>query len=193
MNPQAVATAIELGKKLKRQISSEQGREKLALKVEYLVIAAVSLVLLFIGSFLFIVTSVIGGLDSREEHGFRSGAPTAFAVVDIPSQYLPIFLKAQDKYGVSWAVLAAICKVETGFGVNMGPSEAGATGFMQFMPGTWETYKQDGDNDGQCDPYNSWDAVFTTANMLKADGFNKNPREAIYCYNHAWWYVNKEN
>jgi len=191
MNPQAVATAIQLGGELKRQISTEQGREKLALKVEYLLIAAVGIILLFFAAFIFLVTSVIGGLDSREEHGFRSGAPTAFAVVDIPSQYLPIFLRAQDKYGVSWAVLAAICKTESRFGQDMGPSEAGAIGLMQFMPATWEKYKQDGDNDGLCDPYNHWDAVFSAANLLKADGFNENPREAVYCYNHAWWYVDE--
>lgn len=191
MNLQTVATAINLGSKLKREASSEQGRERLATKVEYLLIAAVGLMLVLLATFLFLVTSVIGGLDSREEQGFRSGAPTAFAVVDIPSQYLPVFLKAQEKYGVSWAVLAAICKIETKFGKDMRTSEAGAIGFMQFMPDTWEKYKQDGDNDGRCDPHSPWDAVFSAASMLKADGFNENPREAIYCYNHAWWYVNE--
>jgi len=191
MNPQAVAITIGLGKRLKQQFSSEKEREKLALKVEYLVVAAVGLVLLFIGAFIFIVTSVIGGLDSGKTNGFRSGAPTAFAVADIPSQLLPVFLKAQDKYGVSWAVLAAICKIETEFGSNMKTSSAGAIGFMQFMPSTWESYKQDGNGDGAYDPYNPWDAVYSAANLLKADGFNENPRDAVYCYNHAWWYVDE--
>jgi len=187
MHLQTIAMAVKFGDMLKRD--SPEGREvRLFL---YAIIAVIVLFAFMMGMFLLLFISVIGGLDGRGQHGFRSGAPTAFAVVDIPSQSLPVFLKAQEKYGVSWAVLAAICKTESGFGRDMGPSEAGAAGFMQFMPATWEKYKQDGNNDGRFDPYDPWDSVFSAANMLKANGYNTNPREAIYLYNHAWWYVNK--
>ena len=40
-------------------------------------------------------------------------------------------------YGIPWQVLAAINKIESNFGRNMGPSSAGAIGWMQFMPDTW--------------------------------------------------------
>lgn len=123
--------------------------------------------------------------------GFRSGAPTGVALAEIPADHLPIFLKAQEKHGVSWAVLAAIAKVESDFGKNMGPSSAGAIGYMQFLPSTWEEYKQDGDGDGVRDPYNPWDAVFTAAYYLKKNGFDSDPEGAIFKYNHAWWYVRK--
>ena len=49
-------------------------------------------------------------------------------------------------------MLAAINKVETNFGGNMGPSSAGAVGWMQFMPDTWLRWGLDADGDGLADP-----------------------------------------
>jgi hypothetical protein len=48
-----------------------------------------------------------------------------------------IWQAAGNAYGIPWQVLAAINKVETNFGQNLGPSSAGAIGWMQFMPSTW--------------------------------------------------------
>jgi membrane-bound lytic murein transglycosylase B len=33
------------------------------------------------------------------------------------------------------------------------------------------------------------DAIFSMANYLRASGAPGNYRQAIYAYNHAWWYV----
>ena len=52
-------------------------------------------------------------------------------------------------------VLAAINKIESNFGRNMGPSSAGAIGWMQFMPSTWLRWGTDADGDGIADPWNA--------------------------------------
>ncbi|WP_338826327.1 hypothetical protein MTBGP_11360 [Moorella thermoacetica] len=189
MNPMAATAVINTAKKSGMLATSARAREALAIKIEYLAIGIFFLIPALLISLVLIFFLALGMDDQGKITGFQSGAPTAFAVADIPAQYLPIFLRAQEKYGVSWAVLAAIAKIESGFGRDMGPSSAGAIGFMQFMPGTWGQYKQDGDGDGRMDPYNPYDAIFAAANMLKADGFATDPRGAIFAYNHANWYV----
>ena len=70
------------------------------------------------------------------------GEPTTYAVKEI-GESLQMFRQAQSKYEVSWAVLAGIASIESGFGKSdyyvskKGVSEAGAVGYMQFMPLTW--------------------------------------------------------
>lgn len=49
-------------------------------------------------------------------------------------------------------------------------SDAGAQGPFQFMPGTWDGYKTDGDNDGKTDIQNLADSAFSAANMLARNG-----------------------
>ena len=46
------------------------------------------------------------------------------------SQLLGLWQQAGAQYGVPWQVLAAINKIESDFGRNMGPSSAGAIGWM---------------------------------------------------------------
>jgi len=191
LNPQLITAAVKLGGKVIRVATSGKEREEFLIKTEYVFLIIAGLLLAAFTVCFLLFSAVITGLGGGKNYGFKSGAPTAFAVADIPTQYLPIFIKAQEKYGVSWAVLAAICRIETEFGKNVKVSDAGAVGFMQFMPATFEMYKQDGDNDGACDPYSPWDAVFSAANMLKSNRFADDPRGAIFCYNHADWYVNK--
>lgn len=189
MNLKAIATAVKIGKKVIDLASSEEERSKALIGIEQiilLVIAGSVFMSLFFG--IIFITAMIGGVSSDKTVGFRSGTPTTFANTDM-GQYKSIFLKAQSDYDVSWAVLAAIAKIESSFGQNMGPSSAGAIGFMQFMPDTWEKYKQDGNNDGNTDPYDPWDAVFSTANMLKQNGFKDSPEDAIFRYNHSNGYV----
>ncbi|QGP93362.1 Peptidase family M23 [Neomoorella glycerini] len=189
MGPVTATAAIKTAQKAGKLVTSARAREGLAVKIEYLAIGIFFLIPALLISLVLIFFLALGMGDQGKTTGFRSGAPTAFAVADIPAQYLPIFLKAQERYGVSWAILAAIAKIESGFGSDMKTSSAGAIGFMQFMPATWEQYKQDGDGDGRMDPYNPYDAIFAAANMLKANGFATDPRRAIFAYNHANWYV----
>ena len=63
--------------------------------------------------------------------------PSTPVVARSYSELQTIWGQAGAAYGIPWQVLAAINKVETNFGGNMGPSSAGAVGWMQFMPDTW--------------------------------------------------------
>jgi hypothetical protein len=120
----------------------------------------------------------------------RIGVPNFF--IDkfrIPPFLLPIYQAAGIEYGVRWEVLAAINEIETDYGRNLNVSSAGALGWMQFMPATWELYGVDGNQDGLKDPYNPVDAIFAAARYLQAAGADKDLRAAIFAYNHADWYV----
>jgi cell wall-associated NlpC family hydrolase len=104
---------------------------------------------------------------------------------------LPIWQAAGNAYGIPWPVLAAINKVETNFGQNLGPSSAGAVGWMQFMPSTWARWGIDANGDGVADPNNPTDAIFSAARYLAGCGGQFDIARAVYCYNHASWYVNE--
>ncbi|TML25835.1 MAG: lytic transglycosylase domain-containing protein, partial [Actinobacteria bacterium] len=107
----------------------------------------------------------------------------------IPPFLLPIYQAAGTQYDVPWQVLAAINEIETDYGRNLSVSSAGAQGWMQFMPSSWRTYGVDANADGRKDPYNPADAIFAAARYLKAAGADRDLRQSIFSYNHAWWYV----
>lgn len=107
----------------------------------------------------------------------------------IPPFLLPIYQAAGIQYGIPWQVLAAINEIETDYGRNLSVSSAGALGWMQFMPPSWEAYGVDANGDGKKDPYNPVDAIFAAARYLKAADASKDLRRAIFAYNHADWYV----
>ena len=99
--------------------------------------------------------------------------------------------RAGASYGIPWQVLAAINKIESNFGRNMGPSSAGAIGWMQFMPSTWLRWGTDADGDGVADPWNSDDAIFSAARYLAAAGGRTDIARGVFAYNHAQWYVDE--
>ncbi len=108
----------------------------------------------------------------------------------IPPFLLSIYQAAGIQYGVPWEILAAINEIETDYGRNLNVSTAGATGWMQFMPSSWQAYGVDANEDGRKDPYNPVDAIFAAGRYLKAAGADEDLRKAIFAYNHADWYVN---
>jgi Transglycosylase SLT domain len=144
----------------------------------------------------------------EDEASLDSGGATAtmpppdFLIPSIPSStcapgavppiLLPIYQRASDAYGLGPqgpSVLAAINLIETAFGTNLNVSSAGAIGWMQFMPETWEGYGVDANGDGVRDPYDPEDAIFAAANYLSASGMPEDTYNAIFAYNHADWYV----
>ena len=104
-------------------------------------------------------------------------------------QLLELWQRAGAAYGVPWQVLASINKIESNFGRNMGPSSAGAVGWMQFMPSTWARWGMDANGDGIANPWNPDDAVYSAARYLAAAGARDDIERAIFAYNHAQWYV----
>jgi murein DD-endopeptidase MepM/ murein hydrolase activator NlpD len=117
--------------------------------------------------------------------GFAAPAPATL------SQLRQLWGAAGTTYGIPWQVLAAINKVESNFGRNLGPSSAGAVGWMQFMPSTWLRWGVDANGDGVADPANPADAIFSAARYLAGAGGQYDLRRAIFAYNHADWYVNE--
>jgi murein DD-endopeptidase MepM/ murein hydrolase activator NlpD len=104
-------------------------------------------------------------------------------------QLLALWRAAGAAYDVPWQVLGAINKIESDFGRNMGPSSAGAVGWMQFMPDTWLRWGMDGNGDGVASPWNPEDGVYSAARYLAAAGAATDLPRAIFAYNHAQWYV----
>ncbi|TML94511.1 MAG: hypothetical protein E6G03_12365 [Actinobacteria bacterium] len=121
--------------------------------------------------------------------------PVSFTTPPANPQQLPLsslhllWERAGSTYGVPWQVLAAINKIESNFGGNMGPSSAGAVGWMQFMPSTWLRWGVDADGNGIADPWNAADAIFAAARYLAAAGGQSDISRAVFSYNHADWYV----
>ncbi len=146
-----------------------------------------------------IVPSTPSGLPSAEKPNSPGSIDAPFPLAVSPHQpavrsydeLLALWHRAGDAYGVPWQVLAAINKVESDFGHNMGPSSAGAVGWMQFMPGTWLRWGMDANGDGLADPWNPDDAVFAAARYLAAAGGRSDISRAVFAYNHAQWYVDE--
>ena len=62
---------------------------------------------------------------------------------------MPIYQACGTEYGIPWEVLASINKIETGFGTNLNVSTAGALGWMQFLPSSWEAFGVDADGNSK--------------------------------------------
>jgi peptidoglycan LD-endopeptidase LytH len=62
--------------------------------------------------------------------------------LEIPIDYIPIYVAAEEKYHVPWTLLAAHHRVETRFSsLKKLESPVGAEGHMQFMPCTFVGWK----------------------------------------------------
>jgi soluble lytic murein transglycosylase-like protein len=108
-------------------------------------------------------------------------------------RYVQLYRQSARQYGFAgdWHILAAVGKVESDHGQNMGPSSAGAMGPMQFLPSTWETSGVDGNGDGVANIMDPEDAIPAAARYLKTGGAPDDWYAALYSYNHADWYVRK--
>jgi hypothetical protein len=123
--------------------------------------------------------------------------PSAFARADIPPGYLALYLAAGARFHLNWTILAGIGRVECDHGRDPAPSctvegqlnPAGAGGPAQFLVPTWQRYGISASGAGPPDMWNAADAIFSMANYLRACGAPRDYPDAIYCYNHAWWYV----
>jgi hypothetical protein len=152
----------------------------------------------------FVLTAVLATLggaspaDSGEpDDGGRDVGVSALAEREIPPTYLRLYEQAGARYGLNWAILAGIGKVECDHGRDPAPSctqegavnSAGAGGPMQFLASTWARYGVSVASAGPPDRWNAADAIFAAANYLRASGAPADYREAIYAYNQAAWYV----
>lgn len=106
-------------------------------------------------------------------------------------RYIQIYKASAKRYGFEddWYVLAAVGKIESNHGENMGPSSAGALGPMQFLPSTWQEYGIDGNGDGEANIMDPEDAIPSAASYLDEGGAPEDWYKALYVYNRAGWYV----
>src|SRR6266540_3207262 len=167
-------------------------------------------------SLVFLIVVIVGGIVSWPTRS-ASFLPSPVAVADIPADYLVLYQQAAGRFGVDWAVLAAIGKLECDHGRLQAPgcnppgtvNRAGATGPMQFLSPTWragtppmtvpavgppttstaEGYASDGDGDGLADVWNPADAIAAAARMLRTDGAPSDYRRALFAYNPDRGYV----
>ncbi|MEZ4239169.1 MAG: lytic transglycosylase domain-containing protein [Myxococcota bacterium] len=113
----------------------------------------------------------------------RSDLPDWRIVESRPqSELLSYYKAAGEEYGVPWTALASINLNETRMGKLRGTSHVGAAGPMQFMPATWASY-------GTGDVTDDHDAIFGAANYLAKMGWARDPRKAIWAYNHSTHYI----
>jgi len=99
----------------------------------------------------------------------------------------------------SWAYneLSALFELENTHGIKPGSlkgSYMGAIGLPQFLPSSLVKFGVDGNGDGYVDLYNPEDAIFSTANYLRAHGwceakFRSDKEAVIWDYNHSRPYV----
>lgn len=137
------------------------------------------------------------GVYAAGSSGHEGVSISALAQREIPSPYLRLYEQAAQRYGLDWAILAGIGKVECDHGRDPNPSctregavnSAGAGGPMQFIASTWVKYGIDADGDGRVDRWDPADAIYAAANYLRASGAPGNYQQAILAYNHAAWYV----
>jgi hypothetical protein len=164
-------------------------------------IAAVAAVLVAFAFALVALVAALGGASLDASGSSFSEAQgdgvSTLAEKEIPPLYLRLYQQAAQRYGLSWAVLAGIGKVECDHGRDPDPScahegavnSAGAGGPMQFIASTWASYGVDVEGAGAPDRWNPADAIYGAANYLRASGAPGDYARAIYAYNHAGWYV----
>jgi hypothetical protein len=150
--------------------------------------------------FVAMLAAIAGGVGSVAGSSPSSGeddGASALALSEIPPLYLRLYREAAQRYGLDWAILAGIGKVECDHGRDPDPSctqqgavnAAGAGGPMQFIASTWATYGVDAEGDGRPNRWNPADAIYGAANYLRASGAPGDYKQAIFAYNHASWYV----
>ncbi|HWX73878.1 MAG TPA: lytic transglycosylase domain-containing protein [Solirubrobacteraceae bacterium] len=135
--------------------------------------------------------------DGAGASAVQAAVPSALALRDIPSPYLRLYEAAGARYGLDWATLAGVGKVECDHGRDPDPSctragvtnVAGAGGPMQFLASTWVSYGVDVDGAGRGDRWNAADAIYAAARYLRASGAPVDIGRALFAYNHASWYV----
>jgi hypothetical protein len=157
-------------------------------------VPAAAIVVLLMGGAAVIVLSGSVAIPS-----FAGGPVSAEGVRDIPADYLRLYQASARHYGLDWAILAAIGKVECDHGRDPDPSctaegatnYAGAGGPAQFLAATWEQYGVDAHGGGRPDRWNPADAIFAMGNYLKASGAPQDYARAIFAYNRATWYVSE--
>jgi peptidoglycan DL-endopeptidase CwlO len=134
------AAAKQAGKKVAKKAAQKAGTAA-TIKLGWPVILGGAAVLVLVAGIILAVVLIVAssGEESKPEGGgFWGGDISEIGLNEIPAIFIPIYMAAQEKYGVPWNLLAAHHRVETRFStIQPMISPVGATGHMQFLPCTW--------------------------------------------------------
>ncbi|MEW6888112.1 C40 family peptidase [Trueperella pyogenes] len=98
-----------------------------------------------------------------------SSAANAGALSAVPAQYQQHVVRAGSICPeITPALIAAQIDAESGWNPEA-VSPVGAQGIAQFMPTTWASAGRDGDGDGNADPLNPADAIFSQGHLMCAN------------------------
>ncbi len=104
--------------------------------------------------------------------------------------------RAERKAGWAFKELRALQEIDKRKVMNVADlmgSWAGAFGFPQFLPSSYNAWAVDGNSDGVIDLYSIADAAHSIGNYLKKNGWGvtrKKQRAAVHHYNNSDAYVN---
>lgn len=183
--------------------------------VSLMIMAALFIVPLITNTTQQIGSLVANGLVCSPNADAEQPDASGYAMDSIPENYLELYIEAGEDRGVPWNILAGIGQVEShhgrwdGPGITEGHNDWGAAGPMQFgaldgsaAGNSWggepiqaveerpeNGYGVDGNGDGIVNVYDPADAIPAAADYLLAHGLDDDVRQAIFGYNHAWWYV----
>jgi hypothetical protein len=141
--------------------------------------AGVAMVAALVGSIMAVLGAELPCTSSVGGGGSAGSPPTRAAIKEIPAARLPLYRQAGKRYGVDWAFLASIGTQECSVGTCAHVYESGCGGPMQIAieresacspgpgPTIWERYGVDADGDGQANPFDLADAIFTAARMMR--------------------------
>ena len=184
-----------------------------AIGVAALLVTAVAVIpMAMVGGASMLFAAGVGCPSSSGSGATTQPAVTTAARNSIPADYLALFKKVGQQYGVPWVLLAGIGKVESNDGqstlpgVHSGQNGFGAAGPMQIGIGgastnTWggtpvhpasqavSGVATDENGDGVASVYEPADAIAGAAKYLLAHGVQNNVSGAIFAYNHLQSYV----
>ncbi len=109
-------------------------------------------------------------------------APTTFYTLYVHFPKYRAFALREMRMFLRW------CKKESIDPFSVRGSWMGALFLTQFMPSSLG-FGVDGDGDGKVNLLSFTDALFSIGNYLKKAGYRRNPRKAVFQYNHNEAYV----
>ena len=178
-----------------------------------MMVCALTIPMMVVGgsSMLFSAGSGCSGSAQQASAALQSKA-SGKAKDSIPANYLALYQKMGQQFGVPWVILAGIGTAESdngrsnAAGVHSGQNFMGAAGPMQIGIGggsgnEWggapihpasqkvSGVATDGDGDGIANVYDPADAIAGAAKFLVQAGVQTNVPGAIFSYNHSQAYV----
>ncbi|MGY4690499.1 lytic transglycosylase domain-containing protein [Salibacterium sp. K-3] len=126
---------------------------------------------LVILTILFLAAAMLWNTAAEDEPPLREKEHTSFEANQVPEEYLSVYKSAEEKYSVSWEVLAAVHRVETVFStMDELESPDGAVGHTQFMPCSFIGWTYEGCQ-GKGDIDISREALTDTASIEEHGGY----------------------